>query len=104
MRAMGATRTWSLSCRRALIAIAGVALAGAASADADRPSGLAPNQLASVQEGSNPPPANISPRPAVTDVSAELPRGGNGGDDHRLFMLMMMGRVMSGGPFGRLGQ
>jgi hypothetical protein len=33
-----------------------------------------------------------------------MPRGANGGDDRRLFMLMMMGRAVSGGPFGQLGQ
>lgn len=107
MRAMRARRNWSLTCRRALMTIAGVALAGAAWADADQPSGIGASQLASVQDGSSPPPpaASAGPRPTVTDVSAETSRGGNGGDDRRLFMLMMLGQVASGGgPFGRLGQ
>ena len=105
MRATQARRNWPLFCRRALMTLVGVVLAGAAWADADRPSDVTTNQLAVVPEGSSPPPPeNVAPRQTVTDVSAETPRGGNGGDDRRLFMLMMLGQVASGGPLGRLGQ
>ena len=105
MRATPARWNWSLSCRRALMMLAGVVLAGAAWADADQPSDITANQLALVPEGSSPsPPENVAAHPTVTNVSAETPRGGNGGDDRRLFMLMMLGQVVSGGPLGRLGQ
>ena len=105
MRATRARRNGSLSCRRALLAMAGILLAGAAWAGTGQPADTAANQLAAVPEGSSQPPA-ITPAPHATlsAVSADMPRGASGGDDRRLLMLMMLGKVSSGGAFGRLGQ
>jgi hypothetical protein len=107
MRATPATRHHSFSCRGALLVTAGVVLAGAAWAETDQPAGVVASLPVTMQEGSSqaPPAAAKSPQqPTATNVSAEVPRGASGGDDRRLLMLMMLGRVGSGGVFGRLGQ
>lgn len=106
MRVTQARQNGSLSCKRALMVIVGVAAGSVAWAETDELQSVAPAQQVTEQDGSSQPPAapKLAPHAGPTNVSAETPRGSGGGDDRRLFMLMMLGRVFPGGPFGRLGQ
>jgi hypothetical protein len=83
-----------------------VALAGAAWAEADElPAGAAP-QVAAIEGSSiaQPATAKLASLPVTASAVSATPRGGNGGDDRRLLMLMMLGRGSPGGTFGSLGQ
>ena len=98
---------FAISCRRALPVIVGTLIAGAAWADNGVMPPIPLDRAGIAADGSNkpPPPApiTVASRAAPTPI-AQMPQGASGGDDRRLFMLMMMGRAVSGGPFGQLGQ
>jgi hypothetical protein len=102
--------TFSFSCQRALPVIVGTLIAGAAWAQDSVTPPVPLDRAGIATDASNkpppPPPITVARHDEPTAVVAEAPQGGSGSDARRLFMLMMMGRAMSGGsgPFGQFGQ
>src|SRR6185437_8198982 len=88
-----------------LLALVSIVLAGTAWAGTDDATVTVSTGSASAtaQNGSSQPPSVRAqaqkPQQIAASASAETPHAANGGSDHRLFMLMMMSRVWSAGPF-----